>query len=196
VNGTPRRPAEDGKRKRALRSDAIRNTERLLEAARELFDEKGAAVTMDEIAQQARVGNATMYRRFPSRSDLLAAVYSDQLSALCGYGAQLLDATDPAEAMFKWLAAFVDHLADKRELAMAATEGDELQRGEMFRRWHDSMITAAAGLLRRAQEVGAVREEVTAVDVLVLANAMVLASSDAGQAHRMLRYVRDGIVSR
>jgi hypothetical protein len=58
------------------------------------------------------------------------------------------------------------------------------------------MITTATGLLGRAQEVGAVREEVTAVDVLVLANAMVLASSDAARAHRMLRYVRDGIVSR
>ena len=178
-----------------MRSDARRNTELLLDAARALFDEKGAAVTMDEIAVRARVGNATMYRRFPSRSDLLAAVYSDQLSALCGYGAKLLDATDPAEAMFTWLAAFVDHVLDKRELAMTATEGDELQRGEMFRQWHESMITTAAGLLERAQEVGAVREEVTAVDVLVLANALVLASSDAAQAGRMLGYVREGIVS-
>ena len=192
---TPRRPTEDPKRTRALRSDAIANTERLLDAARELFDEKGAAVTLDEIAVRAKVGNATMYRRFPSRSDLLAAVYSDQLSALCAYGAQLLDAADPAEAMFKWLAAFVDHLVDKRDLAMAATEGDELQRGEKYRHWHESMITSAAGLLEGAQEVGAVHREVTAIDVLVLANAIVLASSDAGQAHRMLGYVRDGIVS-
>jgi len=195
VTRTSRRPTADPKRTRALRSDAIANTERLLDAARELFDEKGPAVTMDEIAVRAKVGNATMYRRFPSRSDLLAAVYSDQLSALCGYGVQLLDATDPEEAMFTWLAAFVEHVVDKRELAMAATEGDELQRGEMFRQWHASMITAAAGLLGRAQEVGAVRKEVTAVDVLVLANAIVLASSDAVQAHRMLQYVRDGIVS-
>jgi AcrR family transcriptional regulator len=195
VARTPYRPTEDPKRTRALRSDARRNTELLLDAARALFDEKGAAVTMDEIAVRARVGNATMYRRFPSRSDLLAAVYSDQLSALCGYGAKLLDATDPAEAMFTWLAAFVDHVVDKRELAMTATEGDELQRGEMFRQWHESMITTAAGLLERAQEVGAVREEVTAVDVLVLANALVLASSDAAQAGRMLGYVREGIVS-
>jgi AcrR family transcriptional regulator len=195
VNQAPRRPAEDGKRTRARRSDAIRNTERLLDAARELFDEKGAAVTMDEIAVRAGVGSASMYRRFPSRSDLLAAVYSDEVSALCGYGAQLLDAADPAGAMFAWLAAFVDHLVGKRELAMAATAGDELQRGESFRQWHESMIAAAAGLLGRAQEAGAVRAEVTAAEVLVLANAMVLASSDAAQAHRMLRYLRDGIAS-
>jgi AcrR family transcriptional regulator len=116
---------------------------------------------MDEIAQRAGVGSATLYRRFPSRSDILVAVYADEVAALCGEGQELLDAPAPADALFTWLDAFVAHVADKRELALTATQGNDDRRNELFRGWHASMITTAAELLKRAQHAGAIRQDLT-----------------------------------
>jgi AcrR family transcriptional regulator len=181
------------KRARAPRSDAIRNTERLLTAARELFEQRGAHVTMDEIAQRAGVGNATLYRRFPSRSDVLVAVYSDEVAALCREGQELLEAAAPADALFIWLDGFVAHVADKRALAVVATRGSDDRRNELFRSWHSSMITTADQLLKRAQEAATVRQDLTADEILALANSVVLASSDRRQARFLMGVIRKGI---
>jgi AcrR family transcriptional regulator len=181
------------KRARAPRSDATRNTERILTAARELFEQRGAQVTMDEIAQRAGVGNATLYRRFPSRSDVLVAVYSDEVAALCRQGQELLQAAAPADALFTWLDAFIAHIADKRALAVAATQGSDDRRNDLFRSWHSSMITTADQLLKRAQEAATVRQDLTADEILALANSVVLASSDRRQARFLMGVIRKGI---
>jgi len=97
------------------RADAARNVDRLLAAARELVAERGAEVPMDEVAKRAGVGNATLYRHFPTRADLLVAVYADEIDRLARLGA---DAD-----LFTWLDAYVEHVTTKRPLAMAATEG-------------------------------------------------------------------------
>jgi AcrR family transcriptional regulator len=186
-------PTSPQKRMRAPRSDATRNTERLLTAARELFEQRGAKVAMDEIARRAGVGNATLYRRFPSRSDILVAVYSDEVAALCREGQELLDAPAPADALFTWLDAFVAHVTDKRELAFAATQGNDDRRNELFRGWHASMINTAARLLNRAQRAATIRQDLTANETLVLANSVVLASSDRHQARRMMGLIRQGV---
>ena len=70
--------------KRGRRADASRNAERLLAAARELVDESGSEVALDEVARQAGVGNATLYRHFPTRGDLLVAVYADEVAGCAG----------------------------------------------------------------------------------------------------------------
>lgn len=186
-------PSPASERRRAPRSDATRNTERLLAAARELFEERGPNVSMDKIAQRAGVGNATLYRRFPSRSEVLVAVYSDEVKDLCRRGDELLDSSDPDQALFTWLDAFVEHVASKRDLALAATQGSADRRSELFHSWHSSMIATASRLLLRAQKAGTVRTGVTATEVLALANALVLATADTQQAQRMMRYVREGI---
>jgi AcrR family transcriptional regulator len=174
------------------RADAQRNYERLLAAAAEVFGERGAGAPLDEIARRAGIGNATMYRHFPTRSDLLIAVYADEVAALCARGAALLDASDAGAALFEWLEAFIGHVAGKRELAHAIPADSGTPRSELFRRWHGSMHETAGALVERAQHAGAVRLGVTAADLLALANGIALAAADAGQARRLLALARQG----
>src|SRR3954453_8329205 len=99
------------------RADASRNAARLLAAARALIAEVGNDVALNDVARRAGVGNATLYRHFPTRGDLLVAVYADEVAALCGRGENLLAAADPGDALFAWLDDFVAHVATKRALA-------------------------------------------------------------------------------
>lgn len=96
------------------RADAARNAARLLAAAREVLAESGNDAPYDAIARRAGIGNATLYRHFPTRADLLAAVYADEVATLCRRGADLLAAADPVDALFTWLDDFVVHVATKR----------------------------------------------------------------------------------
>src|SRR4051794_16351982 len=101
---------------RTQRADAARNAGRLLAAARQLIEERGPDVPIDDIARRAGLGNATLYRHYPTRSDLLAAVYADEVAELCRRGTELLDDPDAGEALFTWLDLFVVHIAAKRSL--------------------------------------------------------------------------------
>ena len=178
---------------RTRRADAVRNARAVLDAAGELFAERGPDVALDEIARRAGVGNATLYRHFPTREDLLAAVYADELTALCEHGAALPDAPDAGGALLDWLARFVEHVTTKRALAHAGTAGSADRRSELFAHWHDSMRSTAAALLTRAVDAGAVRPGTTADDVLTLANATAMAATDAPQAKRLLRLAWHGV---
>jgi hypothetical protein len=121
------------------------------------------------------------------------AVYSDEVAALCRQGQELLQAAAPADALFTWLDAFIAHIADKRALAVAATQGSDDRRNDLFRSWHSSMITTADQLLKRAQEAATVRQDLTADEILALANSVVLASSDRRQARFLMGVIRKGI---
>lgn len=177
----------------ARRADAVRNAQLLLAAARELFDERGPDVAMDEVARRAGVGNATLYRNFPTRSDLLAAAYADEVAALCQEGAVLLAESPPGEALYAWLDSFVIHVATKRALALAATAGSDEQRSELFGGWHASMRSTAEGLLARAREAGAIRSGLTVTDLLALASAAALAGATPDHARRLLEVMRHGL---
>ncbi|MFC4115332.1 TetR/AcrR family transcriptional regulator [Nonomuraea zeae] len=107
---------------RPRRADAQRNYDLLLAAAARVFAERGADAPLDEVARRAGVGNATMYRHFPTRSDLLVAVYADEVAQLCAIGATLLSAESPGEALHEWLRRFMDHVISKRDLATAITD--------------------------------------------------------------------------
>ncbi|MEU8185524.1 TetR/AcrR family transcriptional regulator [Micromonospora sp. NPDC049044] len=179
--------------KRGRRADAARNVDRLLAAARELVDNSGSEVVLDEVARRAGVGNATLYRHFPTRGDLLVAVYADEVAALCRQGVDLLGDPSPADALFTWLDAFVVHVATKRALALAATEGPAAHRTEMFGRWHESMRSTATGLLRRAQDAGAVRPDLTVTDLLAIASGAALGGTDVSHAQRLVGLLRSGV---
>jgi AcrR family transcriptional regulator len=165
------------------RADAARNAEALLAAARALFDERGTDVPLDEVARRAGVGNATLYRHFPTRADLLVAVYADDVAALCQTDVDL----------FAWLDRFVVHVASKRALALAATEGPAERRTALFDRWHASMRAAVVELLTRAHAAGTVHIDVTVDDVLALASGIAMVSADPRQARRRLRLLRHGL---
>ncbi|MFI5916847.1 TetR/AcrR family transcriptional regulator [Dactylosporangium sp. NPDC051541] len=172
-----------------MRADARRNYDLLLAAATEVFAEHGAQAPLDEVARRAGVGNATMYRHFPTRQELLLAVYADEVRGLLADGARWLASGEPAgDALFGWLEAFVAHAGSKRFLAAAVTGPDSL-----FDRWHRDMRDTAAALLRRAQDAGAVKPGTDAWDLLVLANGIALAATDGEQVRRLLAMVRDGV---
>jgi AcrR family transcriptional regulator len=174
------------------RADAQRSYERLLAAATEVFGERGADAPLDEIARRAGIGNATMYRHFPTRSDLLIAVYADEVAALCARGGALLEAGAPGEALFEWLRAFVAHVATKRQLAQTISGTEGQPRSELFRQWHESMHETADALVERARRAGAVAAGVTAADLLAMANGIALAAADGPQAERLLDLLRRG----
>jgi AcrR family transcriptional regulator len=177
---------------RPRRTDARRNYDRLLAAARQAFDERGADAPLDLIAQAAGVGNATMYRHFPTRQELIVAVYAEEVDALCAEGRDLLEAEDPAGALFGWLRLLIAHVTTKRELALSVPDG---RRSELFDRWHDSMRETAAALLDRAQRAGTIRVDLEIADLLVLAHGIALAGSGDEQLGRLLFLVRDGLAT-
>jgi AcrR family transcriptional regulator len=179
--------------RRGRRADASRNAERLLAAARELVDRSGSEVALDEVARQAGVANATLYRHFPTRGDLLVAVYADEVAALCRQGADLLGDPSPVDALFIWLDAFVVHVATKRALALAAIEGPGARRTRMFDQWHESMRSAATKLLRRARDAGAVRPELTVTDLLAIGSGAALTGTNVAHAQRLVGLLRSGV---
>jgi AcrR family transcriptional regulator len=172
------------------RADAARNADRLLAAARELLDDAGAEVPLDEVARRAGVGNATLYRHFPTRGDLLVAVYADEVERLVRLGAAPPPGA-PVDALFAWLDAFVEHVATKRALALAATEGPTGRRTELFDRWHRTINETASALLDCAAEE--LRPGLTVIDLLALASGVALTAADAAHARRLLEVVRDGV---
>lgn len=182
--------------KRGPRADASRNAARLVTAARELLDAGGGTagddVALDEVARRAGVGNATLYRHFPTRADLLVAVYADEVTELCRRGADLRTAPDPLDALFTWLDAFVVHVATKRPLAMAATDGPDGRRTPLFEEWHASINAVADDLVTRARP--ALRRGVTATDVLALTSGAAIVA-DAEHARRLVALLRTGLAA-
>jgi AcrR family transcriptional regulator len=173
-------------------ADARRNRARLLAAAAEVFSERGPDAPLDDIARRAGIGNATMYRHFPTRRELIIAVFADEVAALCAQGDALLEDEPPADALFAWLRAFVAHVATKRELATAIPNDGGGQRSALFDQWHDAMRATASALLSRAQSAGEVSADVDASDLLALANGIAVAGAGADQADRCLELLRHG----
>lgn len=178
---------------RPRRADARRNYERVLDAAKEVFGELGVTAPLDEIARRAGVGNATMYRHFPTRHELVIAVYADEVSMLGKLGQSLSADSLPADALFRWLRAFITHVATKRELPLAIPDDSAGQRSALYQQWHDTMRAAASGLLGRAQEAGVIRKDLDVADLLASANGIGHAAADDEQTERLLAIVRDGI---
>jgi AcrR family transcriptional regulator len=180
---------------RPRRADARRNYERVLAAAKEVFGELGVTAPLDEIARRAGVGNATMYRHFPTRRELVIAVYADEVATLCELGRSSLADSSPADALFRWLRAFITHVATKRELPLAIPDDTVGHRSALYRQWHDTMRATASGLLGRAQVAGAIRSDLDVGDLLASASGIGHAAADNDQIDRLLTIVRDGVTA-
>ncbi|RGA05800.1 TetR/AcrR family transcriptional regulator [Microbispora triticiradicis] len=163
-----------------LRSDARRNVERLVEMATRVFEEQGPEAPLSEVARAAGVGTATLYRRFPTREALLAAVYAGHVEALAVRADELAASSeDPSVALVGWLHEFARLLIEHRGMKGLITgryEGD----AELFRSCRRSLSRAVDALLRPAQEAGVIRPDVDAERTLILINAVVLAAGQAG----------------
>src|SRR3954465_3636670 len=101
---------------RPKRADARRNYDELIKAAREAFTERDQSASLEDIARRAGVGIGTLYRHFPTRSDLIEAVYVEEVEALALSGEGVAD-LEPWDALIRWLHGFVGYIATKQALA-------------------------------------------------------------------------------
>jgi AcrR family transcriptional regulator len=182
--------------RRPARADARRNHERLLAAAREAFAEHGPDAPLDGIAQRAGLGSGTLYRHFPTRDDLMRAVYRSEVDALCDRGRELASSPSPAAALATWLRHLAE-MADRRGLAAALYERMGTDPPSPFLvATKETLGDAATPLLRRAQETGAIRPDVTAPELLKLTHAIARVSGGPDETGRLLSLLLEGLTSR
>jgi AcrR family transcriptional regulator len=181
---------------RALRADAERNRRRLLDAAQALFRERGLDVGVAEIAERAGVGRGTLFRNFPTKQDLIAAIVIDRMNEATEYGRTLLDAGDPGEALFGYLEQIVGRQQLDRCLFEAVA--DTFLANQEIRAAHAEIVAGLEELLARAKQAGVVRGDIGAMDVLMLVKgvceaASALASTEPNVVGRQLDLVRAAI---
>lgn len=178
--------------RRPTRADALRNYERLIAAAREAFAVGGAATSLEEIARRAEVGIGTLYRHFPTRQALLEAVYLEELERLCVAAAQYSE-LPPWEALTSWIHDLVAYLRTKRALADQLLEYLDRDSG-FFSGCRAALIAAGEPLLKRAQDAGVVRADVSLDDVLMTVSAIgKLPGAEPSQIERVLAVTLDGL---
>jgi AcrR family transcriptional regulator len=171
----------------ALRADARRNLDRILEAAAEAYAELGPDVTTDEIARRAGVGHGTVFRRFPTKDALRAAVIRTRVEELLATAGKLLHEPDAGAA----LEAFVWAAAETCRRDGALFESMEQCAGyadvaDVKQKLHDTV----GKLIRRAQRAGEIRRGLDAQDVGGLVGAVIQASLHAERGDAWRRYVQ------
>jgi len=177
---------------RPKRADALRNYEKLIAAARESFAADGASTSLEEIARRAEVGIGTLYRHFPTRQDLLEAVYVDELEALCRSAADL-GALPPWEALVGWLHRFVAYLATKQALAQELLNYVD-RDAEVFRSCRAGLYAAGEPLLERAQQAGVVRSDTNLTEVIQMIGGIAkITSVEPEQIDHILEMALDGL---
>jgi len=180
-----------------MRADARRHYKALLVAAEEAFTAHGPDASLDEIARNAGVGNATLYRHFPTRRDLLVAVCIGEVEALCTLGERLQSHSHPGDALRRWLRAYIEHVSSKGGLATAFATGRRAD-SEFVSTCQDVVQSVGSALLGNAQRDGAIRTDVDIADVITLVNAIAMAAEAKGVrgATRLLELVLSGIARR
>jgi AcrR family transcriptional regulator len=157
--------------KRPLRSDAERNRRLVLEAAAQAFAEEGLDVGMAEIARRAGVGNATVFRRFPSKDALVRAIFEDRVAEALAAAKEAAAVPDPWAALVQCLERYSALQARDRGF-FESTDQVLMEHPELMS-LHRGIIDAVDPLVERAKEAGALRDDVTALDVLGLTKAAV-----------------------
>lgn len=170
---------------RQLRSDARRNRKRLLEVAREIFAEEGPEASLEEIARCAGVGIGTLYRHFPTRFDLVEAMYAEQMEELISLATRLAQSEPPGEAFLTWLRAEAEHMVVYRPLKIFLMDNPRGKEPASLE-WKERLFKATGSLLEAAQRVGAVRPKITAQEVLHLVHGVIIAAEGSNDARRHL----------
>ena len=179
---------------KAMRADARRNRDRLLEAARRAFS-SGGEVTLETVARQAGVGIGTLYRHFPTREALVEAVYRGELARLRDTAGELLASRAPDVALRSWMDGFADYVTAKH--GMAETLRAIAATGTISPAQTQQTLTATIkGLLDAGAAAGTLRDDVPAGDVLASLTGIFLAAGAPGQraqAGRLLDLLMDGL---
>jgi AcrR family transcriptional regulator len=179
----------------AKRSDALRNEETLLAAAAAAFVASGVDVPVRDIAAAARVGVGTIYRHFPTRADLIVAVYRHQVEACADAGPTLLrDSNSPHAALTNWINLFVDFLVTKRGLARAL-QSDSAAFETLHTYFLDRLVPVCAELVEAAAAAGEIVPDVDAYGLMRgVGNICIGADTDSDyDARRMVQLVIAGL---
>ena len=186
--------AEDGPR--PLRRDAERNRQRILEAATEVFNERGLDVSLDEIARHAGVGVGTVYRRFRTKEELVEALFMSRLATVAAIADQALEAPDPWSGLVSFMERMAETMAGDlglRQILMFATYGRDLVA--VARERNAPLVER---LVERAQAAGQLRSDLRQTDIVfivfVLTEATELAqAASPGIWRRYLTLILDGM---
>ena len=171
---------------RRPRMDAVRNREKVLEAAKTVFSAGGPDASLEAVARHAGVGIGTLYRHFPTREALFEAVYRREVEQLADLAEQLKAEASPVEALRRWLHANVDFVATKKgmsaALALAANKTSSLSVYSFER-----LTKAVGGLLDRAVAAGEIRDDIGPEDMLRALVGMCLLHDQPGWQASVLR---------
>jgi len=184
---------QPGRRERRPRADAIRNRERVLEAAKAVFSERGTAPGLEAVARRAGVGIGTLYRHFPTREALYEALYRREVEQLAELSRQLAAELPPMDGLRRWMRALVEFVGTKKgmavALALAAHKPPELMA------YTTGRLHEAIGTLLRAA-AGEVRGDIGPEDLLwTVAGLSTLPDGPDWQAQvmRLLDIFLDGL---
>jgi AcrR family transcriptional regulator len=173
---------------RKPRADALRNGERLLEAAKQAFTEVGADVSLDEIVRRAGVGIGTLYRHFPTREAMVEAVYRREIAQLADAAGVLLQSHRPIDALHAWLKLFIEYLATKRVIApiLAAAPGGV---ADLYESSTSLIRSALALLLERAIAAHEIRGDIEPADMMQALAGLAYGLATPGWEARALRLI-------
>ena len=192
--GEPAVPDAPGGAARPIRADARRNIDTLLEAAKAVFAESGVDAPVREIAARAGVGVGTVYRHFPQRADLVAAVFRREVDACAAAAPVLATEHEPGEALASWLRRYSSFIATKRGLAAALHSGDPAFE-PLPAYFQQHLGPALESLLDTAAAAGAVRSDVDPNDLLRAVGNLCLSGGEGEGCHseRMVDLLIDGL---
>jgi AcrR family transcriptional regulator len=175
----------------ARRADAERNRDKILAAARTAFAGSDAQVSMAEISRRAGVGMATLYRNFPSRRELLEALYTEEVNAICE-AARTLDAETSGAMLTAWLHRFFAFFTNKHQIACELL-GHTDSSNPVFGQNRARVIAAGRPLLVAAQHSHEVRDDLTLEQILDMIIAIATIHGDPGYLEPILQATLDGL---
>lgn len=172
-----------------MRSDAVRTRKLLVEAAAEAFAEQGSEVSVAQIAERAGIGKGTVFRHFPTKDDLLAAIITEKLYALAATGERLTQAEDAAGALHEFMSAAVELQLQDRAFC-EVVHGVAPHHPEV-RTSQETLSAVTDALTDRARRHGAIRQDITGQDITLLMSGIYQTASplQATQPHLWRRYL-------
>jgi AcrR family transcriptional regulator len=187
-----RKPAPGQK---AMRADARRNRDKLIEVAAAAFAEYGVEASLEEIARRAGVGIGTLYRHFPTREHLVEVVYRREVELLCAAADELAQRERPDVALEQWMQRFVGYIATKRGMA------NSLQllyatNSQLFAKTSGMVPQALQRLVEAAAAAGSIRKDIESADVLQALAGIYSAPNSPDwreRSRRLVRLLMDGL---
>ncbi len=170
---------------RPMRADARRNYQRILECAAEVFAEQGPEAPLDDIARRAGVGPGTLYRHFPHRESLIAAVYRSSVEDLRARAVELSGTRSALDALQLWMRSQVEFVMANRGLAVTL-KGALDHDSDAYQACSLMATDAAAAVLKPAQDAGLVRPDIEARDLIRLGHGIGVACETAPEAAQRL----------